>query len=293
MGFGGTSVGGIVNNRKFFGSSMLPGVDHLPHTLDIEHNAFSRGLPQWGAHLANELERLIALHDASTIAAVIVEPISGSAGVILPPVGYLKRLREICDKNDILLIFDEVITGFGRIGKPFASLAFDVTPDLMTTAKGLTNGAVPMGAVFAHRKVYDAFMQGPENAIELFHGYTYSAHPVACAAALATLEVYTREGLLTRAASLAPEWENAVHSLRGLPHVLDVRNYGLIGAVELESRAGKPGARAFEVFLECFERGVLVRQTGDIIAMSPPLIIDSKQIAHIVETLGAVIRKTA
>jgi beta-alanine--pyruvate transaminase len=293
VGFGGMSVGGIVNNRKFFGSSMLPGVDHLPHTLDIEHNAFSRGLPQWGAHLANELERLIALHDASTIAAVIVEPISGSAGVILPPIGYLKRLREICDKNDILLIFDEVITGFGRIGRPFASLAFDVTPDLMTTAKGLTNGAVPMGAVFAHRKVYDAFMQGPENAIELFHGYTYSAHPVACAAALATLDVYTKEGLLTRAASLAPEWENAVHSLRGLPHVIDVRNYGLIGAVELEPRAGKPGARAFEVFLECFERGVMVRQTGDTIAMSPPLIIDSKQIAHLIETLGAVIRKTA
>jgi beta-alanine--pyruvate transaminase len=293
VGFGGMSVGGIVNNRKFFGSSMLPGVDHLPHTLDIEHNAFSRGLPQWGAHLANELERLIALHDASTIAAVIVEPISGSAGVILPPIGYLKRLREICDKNDILLIFDEVITGFGRIGKPFASLAFDVTPDLMTTAKGLTNGAVPMGAVFAHRKVYDAFMQGPENAIELFHGYTYSAHPVACAAALATLDIYAKDGLLTRAASLASEWENAVHSLRGLPHVIDVRNYGLIGAVELESRPGKLGARAFEVFLECFERGVMVRQTGDTIAMSPPLIIDSKQIAHIVETLGAVIRKTA
>ena len=293
VGFGGTSVGGIVNNRKFFGASMLPGVDHLPHTLDIEHNAFSRGLPQWGAHLANELERLIALHDASTIAAVIVEPISGSAGVILPPIGYLKRLREICDKNDILLIFDEVITGFGRIGKPFASLAFDVTPDLMTTAKGLTNGAVPMGAVFAHRKIYDAFMQGPENTIELFHGYTYSAHPVACAAALATLDVYAQEGLLTRAASLAPEWENAVHSLRGLPHVIDVRNYGLIGAVELEPRAGKPGARAFEVFLECFERGVMVRQTGDIIAMSPPLIVDSKQIAHIIETLGAVIRKTS
>jgi beta-alanine--pyruvate transaminase len=293
VGFGGMSVGGIVNNRKFFGSSMLPGVDHLPHTLDIEHNAFSRGLPQWGAHLANESERLIALHDASTIAAVIVEPISGSAGVILPPVGYLKRLREICDKNDILLIFDEVITGFGRIGKPFASLAFDVTPDLMTTAKGLTNGAVPMGAVFAHRKVYDAFMQGPENAIELFHGYTYSAHPVACAAALATLDIYAKEGLLTRAASLASEWENAMHSLRGLPHVIDVRNYGLIGAVELEPRAGKPGARAFEVFLECFERGVMVRQTGDTIAMSPPLIIDSKQIAHIVETLGAAIRKTS
>ena len=293
VGFGGMSVGGMVNNRKFFGASMLPGVDHLPHTLDIEHNAFSRGLPQRGAHFANELERLIALHDASTIAAVIVEPIAGSAGVILPPIGYLKRLREICDKHDILLIFDEVITGFGRIGKPFAAQAFDVTPDLMTTAKGLTNGALPMGAVFAHRKIYDAFMQGPENAIELFHGYTYSAHPVACAAALATLDLYVKEGLLSRAASLAAEWENAVHSLRGLPHVLDVRNYGLIGAVELEPRAGKPGTRAFEVFLECFERGVMVRQTGDTIAMSPPLIIDSKEIARLVETLSGVLRETA
>ena len=287
------SVGGIVNNRKFFAASMVPGVDHLPHTLDIEHNAYSRGLPQWGAHLANELERLIALHDASTIAAVIVEPIAGSAGVILPPIGYLKRLREICDKHDILLIFDEVITGFGRIGKPFASQAFDVIPDLMTTAKGLTNGALPMGAVFAQRRIYDAFMQGPEGGIELFHGYTYSAHPVACAAALATLDVYAKEGLLTRAASLAPEWEDAVHSLRGLPHVIDVRNYGLIGAVELEPRAGKPGTRAFEVFLKCFERGIMVRQTGDTIAMSPPLIIESKQIERLVETLAAVIRETA
>src|ERR1700742_2711685 len=279
VGFGGMSVGGMVNNRKFFGSSMLPGVDHLPHTLDIEHNAFTRGLPQWGMHLANELERLIALHDASTIAAVIVEPISGSAGVVLPPVGYLKRLREICDKNDILLIFDEVITGFGRIGKPFAAQVFDVTPDLMTTAKGLTNGAVPMGAVFAHRKIYDAFMQGPENAIELFHGYTYSAHPLACAAALATLDVYAKESLLTRAASMAAEWEDAVHSLRARPHVIDIRNYGLIGAVELEPRAGKPGARAFEVFLECFERGVMVRVTGDTIALSPPLIVETAQTA--------------
>jgi beta-alanine--pyruvate transaminase len=293
VGFGGMSVGGMVNNRKIFGSSMLPGVDHLPHTLNTEHNGFSRGLPQWGAHLAEELERLIALHDASTIAAVIVEPIAGSAGVVLPPIGYLERLREICAKHDILLIFDEVITGFGRVGKPFASQAFDVTPDLMTTAKGLTNGAIPMGAVFAHRKIYDALMQGPENAIELFHGYTYSAHPVACAAALATLEVYIKEGLLTRAASLASEWESAVHSLRGLPHVRAVRNYGLIGAVELEPRTGKPGARAFDVFLKCFERGVMVRQTGDTIAMSPPLIIESKQIARIVETLAVAVREAA
>ena len=290
VGFGGMSVGGMVNNRKAFAGSMLPGVDHLQHTLDLGHNAFSRGLPHWGAHLANELERLIALHDASTIAAVIVEPISGSAGVILPPVGYLKRLREICDKHDILLIFDEVITGFGRVGKPFAALAFAVTPDLMTTAKGLTNGSIPMGAVFAQRKIYDAFMQGPENAIELFHGYTYSAHPAACAAALATLDIYAKEGLLTRAATLSAQWEDAVHSLRGVPAVIDVRNYGLIGAVELEPRAGKPGARAFDVFIKCFERGVMVRQTGDVIAMSPPLIIEPKQIARIVETLAEVIR---
>ncbi len=293
VGFGGTSVGGMVNNRKFFSGSMLPGVDHLPHTLDIAHNAFSRGLPHWGMHLANELERLIALHDASTIAAVIVEPISGSAGVILPPTGYLKRLREICDKHDILLIFDEVITGFGRVGKPFAALAFDVTPDLMTTAKGLTNGAIPMGAVFSHRKIYDAFMQGPETVIELFHGYTYSAHPAACAAALATLDIYAKEGLLTRATTLSPQWEDAVHSLRGVPNVIDVRNYGLIAGIELEPRAGKPGARAFEVFLKCFERGVMVRQTGDVIALSPPLIIEPKQIAQIIETLTGVIRETA
>ena len=293
VGFGGMSVGGMVNNRKFFAGALLPSVDHLPHTLDIGHNAFSRGLPHWGMHLANELERLIALHDASTIAAVIVEPIAGSAGVILPPAGYLKRLREICDKHDILLIFDEVITGFGRIGKPFASQVFDVTPDLMTTAKGLTNGAIPMGAVFAQRKIYDAFMQGPENAIELFHGYTYSAHPAACAAALASLDVYTREGLLTRAAELAPTWEEAVHSIRGPANVVDIRNFGLIGAVELEPRPGKPGARGFEVFLKCFERGVLVRVTGDTIALSPPLILEEKQITQIVETLAGAIRDTA
>jgi beta-alanine--pyruvate transaminase len=293
VGFGGISVGGIVNNRKAYSANMIPGVDHLPHTLDIEHNAYSRGLPPWGAHLANELERLVALHDASTIAAVIVEPISGSAGVILPPVGYLKRLREICDKHDILLIFDEVITGFGRVGAPFAAQAFDVTPDLMTTAKGLTNGAIPMGAVFAHRKVHDAFMHGPEHLVELFHGYTYSAHPAACAAALATLDIYAREGLLKRAATLSSPWENAVHSLKGLPHVIDIRNYGLIGAVELEPRPGKPGTRAFEVFLKCFERGVMVRQTGDTIAMSPPLIIEPAQMGKIVEVLGGALRDTA
>jgi beta-alanine--pyruvate transaminase len=292
VGFGGMSVGGMVNNRKAFATCMVPGVDHLSHTLDIEHNAYSRGLPQWGKHMADQLESLVALHDASTIAAVIVEPISGSAGVILPPVGYLKRLREICDKNDILLIFDEVITGFGRVGRPFAAQAFDVTPDLMTTAKGLTNGAIPMGAVFAHRRVHDAFMQGPEHLVELFHGYTYSAHPAACAAALATLDIYAKESLLTRAAELAPRWENAVHSLKGLPHVVDIRNYGFIGAVELEPRPGKPATRAFDVFLKCFERGVMVRQTGDTIAMSPPLIIEPAQMARLVEVVGQAIRDT-
>jgi beta-alanine--pyruvate transaminase len=293
VGFGGISVGGIVNNRKFFSSAMIPGVDHMPHTLDLEHNAYSRGLPQWGAHIANDLERIIALHDASTIAAVIIEPISGSAGVILPPVGYLQRIREICTKHDILLIFDEVITGFGRVGSPFAAQQFEVTPDLMTLAKGLTNGAVPMGAVFAQRRIYDAFMQGPENAIELFHGYTYSAHPIACAAGLATLDIYRREGLLRRAATLAPHLENAVHSLKGLPNIIDIRNYGLIGAVEFESRPGKPGTRAYDVFMKCFERGVLVRAAGDVIAVSPPLIVEEKQIDRIFEVLGQAMRETA
>jgi beta-alanine--pyruvate transaminase len=289
VGFGGISVGGIVNNRKFFGS-LLPGVDHLRHTLDHEHNAFSRGLPEWGAHLADDLERLVALHDASTIAAVIVEPVQGSAGVILPPKGYLKRLRDICDRHGILLIFDEVITGFGRLGAPFGAQFFDVMPDMITSAKGLTNGAIPMGAVFVTKQIYDAFMQGPENAIELFHGYTYSAHPVACAAGLATLDIYLREELLTRARLLSDEWERAVHSLRGAPHVIDIRNIGLIGAIELEPRPNAPGARAYETLVKCYERGLLVRVTGDTIALSPPLIIERDQIEMIVATLGEVLR---
>ena len=289
VGFGGISVGGIVNNRKFFGS-LLPGVDHLRHTLDHEHNAFSRGLPEWGAHLADDLERLVALHDASTIAAVIVEPVQGSAGVILPPKGYLERLRDICDRHGILLIFDEVITGFGRLGAPFGAQFFDVMPDMITSAKGLTNGAIPMGAVFITKQIYDAFMQGPENAIELFHGYTYSAHPVACAAGLATLDIYLREELLTRARLLSDEWERAVHSLRGVPHVIDIRNIGLIGAIELEPRPNAPGARAYETLVKCYERGLLVRVTGDTIALSPPLIIERDQIETIVATLGEVLR---
>ncbi len=291
VGFGGISVGGMVNNRKFFGS-MLPGVDHLRHTLDLEHNAFTRGLPEWGAHLADDLERLVALHDASTIAAVIVEPVAGSAGVVLPPKGYLQKVRAICDKYGILLIFDEVITGFGRLGAPFGAQYFDVMPDIVTTAKGLTNGAIPMGAVFVRKHIYDAFMQGPENAIELFHGYTYSAHPVACAAALATQEIYRRDALLTRGAQLAKQWEDAVHSLRGLPNVIDIRNLGLVAGIELQSRTGAPGARAYEVFLKAYEKGILIRFTGDILALSPPLIIEPKQIDELIGTLAEVIRAT-
>jgi len=288
VGFGGISVGGMVNNRKFFGA-MLPGVDHLPHTHDLSHNAFSRGEPEWGAHLADDLERLVALHDASTIAAVIVEPVAGSTGVLIPPRGYLKRLREICDRHGILLIFDEVITGFGRLGQPFAAQYFDVLPDMVTAAKGLTNGAVPMGAVFVRKPIYDAFMSGPAGAIELFHGYTYSAHPVACAASLATQQIYRREGLLTRGAELAAAWEDAVHSLRGKPFVIDARNLGLVAGVELEPIQGKPTARAFDVFLKCFERGVMIRTTGDTIALSPPLIIEPEHIDQIFGTLGEVL----
>lgn len=289
VGFGGMSVGGIAPNRKMWSTALIPGVDHLPHTHLLAENAFSRGLPQRGAHLADELERIVTLHDASTIAAVIVEPIAGSTGVLLPPRGYLQRLREICDRHGILLIFDEVITGFGRTGAPFAAEEFGVTPDIITCAKGLTNGCVPMGGVIVKREIHDAFMQGPDG-IELFHGYTYSAHPVACAAALATLEIYEREGLLTRAQTLAKTWEEAAHELRGLPHVIDVRNYGLILGLELESLPGKPGARGFDVFVKCFERGALVRQTADIIALSPPLIIEPNQIAQLFEILSAVLR---
>lgn len=289
VGFGGTSVGGMVNNRKFFGT-LLPGVDHLRHTHDLEHNAFSCGVPEWGAHLADDLERLVALHDASTIAAVIVEPVAGSAGVLLPPKGYLQRLRSICDKHGILLIFDEVITGFGRLGAPFGAQYFDVMPDMITAAKALTNGAIPMGAVFVRKHVYDAFMKGPENAIELFHGYTYSAHPAACAAGLAVQDIYQREGLLTRASSLAKTWEEAVHSLRGVPRVIDIRNLGLVAGIELESRCGAPGARAYEIFVKAFEKGILIRTTGDTIALSPPLIIEPAQIDQLVTTLAELIK---
>ncbi|HZT55070.1 MAG TPA: aspartate aminotransferase family protein [Burkholderiaceae bacterium] len=292
VNFGGTTVGGIVGNRKTFGP-LLPGTDHIRHTHDLARNAFARGLPEHGAELAEDLERLVALHDASTIAAVIVEPVAGSTGVLLPPKGYLKRLREICDKHGILLIFDEVITGFGRVGSPFAAQQFDVAPDMMTVAKGITNGCVPMGAVFARQAIHDVFMTGPEHLIEFPHGYTYSAHPLACAAALGTLDTYAEEGLLTRAATMAPVFENALHSLRGVPHVIDVRNIGLVGGIELEPVAGQPGKRAFDVFLECWERGVLIRTTGDTIALSPPLIVESAHIDQMVSTIADVLKKNA
>jgi len=291
VGFGGISVGGMVANRKVWPAAMIPGVDHLRHTHDPARNSFVRGLPAHGAEFADDLERLVALHDASTIAAVIIEPIAGSTGVLLPPQGYLKRIRQICDKHGLLLIFDEVITGFGRTGSPFAAQEFDVVPDIITCAKGLTNGAIPMGAVLVSKNIYDAFMQGPPGAIELFHGYTYSAHPTACAAGLATLAVYEREKLLTRARQMAPAFEQAVHSLRGLPHVIDVRNYGLVAGIELDSIAGSPGARAFGVYLKCFERGLLIRTTGDIIALSPALIIEPKHIDELIGILSAALKE--
>jgi beta-alanine--pyruvate transaminase len=288
VGFGGISVGGIANNRKFFGS-LLAGVDHLPHTHDLSRNAFSRGEPEWGVHFADALEPLVALHDKSTIAAVIVEPVAGSTGVLIPPKGYLKRLREICDKHQLLLIFDEVITGFGRLGAPFASHYFDVVPDMITLAKGLTNAAVPMGAVLVRDEIYDAFMKGPEG-IELFHGYTYSGHPLACAAGNAALDIYREEGLFTRGAELARYWEDALHQLRGLPQVIDIRNLGLVGAIELEPIAGKPTERAVAAFRKAFDKGVLIRTTGDTIALSPPLIVEKSQIDQIAETLREVLK---
>jgi beta-alanine--pyruvate transaminase len=288
VNFGGISVGGIVTNRKMFGT-LLGGVDHMAHTHLPELNSYSKGLPEHGANLADELERIVALHGAETIAAVIVEPVAGSTGVILPPKGYLKRLRELTKKHGILLIFDEVITGFGRLGAPFAAQYFDVLPDMMTTAKGLTNGVIPMGAVLTTADVHDAFMQGPEGMIELFHGYTYSGNPVACAAALATLDIYKEEGLFERTDAIAPYWEAALHSLKGARHVKDIRNLGLIGAVELEPIEGQPTKRAFQAFLNAYEKGILIRTTGDIIAMSPPLIINESQIDQLINTLRDVI----
>jgi beta-alanine--pyruvate transaminase len=292
VNFGGISVGGMVANRKMFGS-LLAGVDHIRHTHDPGRNSFCVGQPEHGAELADDLERLVALHDASTIAAVIVEPIAGSTGVLLPPKGYLERLRAICDKHGILLIFDEVITGFGRTGAPFAAQTFGVTPDMITCAKGLTNGAVPAGAVICKQGLYDAFMQGPEHLIEFFHGYTYSAHPLACAAGLATLETYADDGLLTRAKDMAGTFADAVHSLKDLPNVIDIRNFGLVAGIELAPLPGEPAKRAFNVFLDCWEQGVLLRTTGDTVALSPPLIIEKAHIERIVDVLTRAIRNNA
>jgi beta-alanine--pyruvate transaminase len=293
IGFGGTSVGGVPNNRRVFSPVMIPGVDHLPHTHDLTRNAFSRGQPEHGAELADALEGLVALHGGENIAAVIVEPVAGSAGVLVPPKGYLERLRAICDKHGLLLIFDEVITGFGRLGAPFAAQYFDVQPDIMTLAKGLTNGAIPMGAVVTRQEIYETVMQGPEHIIEFAHGYTYSGHPVACAAGLATLDIYEKEALFDRAASLAPIWEDALHSLKGLPHIIDIRNIGLMAGIELASREDGIGKRAYDVFVDCFRTGLQLRVTADTLAMSPPLIIEESDIAYIADKLGAAIRRVA
>jgi len=289
VNFGGMSVGGMPANRKMFGN-LVAGVDHLRHTHGITGNEFSKGQPENGAEYADDLIRMIELHDASTIAAVIVEPLAGSAGVILPPKGYLERLRKICDEHGILLIFDEVITAFGRLGSPFAVNHFGVEPDLVTTAKALANGVIPMGAVFVQDKIYDAFMTGPENMVEFFHGYTFSGNPMACAAALGTLDTYEEEGLLTRGAELSDYWQDAVHSLKGLPNVIDLRNIGLIAGIELAPRPGAPTARAFEAFLKAYEAGLLIRTTGDTIALSPPLIIEKSHIDFAFDTLRTIIK---
>ncbi len=289
VNFGGISVGGIVTNRKMFGT-LLTGVDHMPHTHQPGKNSFTRGEPEHGGDIATELERIVTLHDASTVAAVIVEPVAGSTGVLIPPKGYLQKLREICTKHGILLIFDEVITGFGRLGAPFAAQYYDVKPDMITAAKGLTNGVIPMGAVFVTSEIHDAFMNGPEHMIEFFHGYTYSGNPIASAAALATLDTYKEEGLLTRAAELSDYWADALHSLKDCPNVIDIRNTGLIGAIELDPIAGEPTKRAFTAFLKAYESGLLIRTTGDIIALSPPLIIEKQHIDELFGKLRTILQ---
>jgi beta-alanine--pyruvate transaminase len=291
VGFGGMSVGGIPANRKTYGS-ILPRVDHLPHTHNLERNAFSRGQPAWGAHLAEDLEtRIIALHDASNIAAVIVEPVAGSTGVLVPPRGYLEKLRAICDKHGLLLVFDEVITGFGRTGRAFAAETFGVVPDMITFAKGVTSATVPMGGVIVRREIYNTVVNNaPPGMVELFHGYTYSGHPLASAAAEATLALYHEEKLFERARETAPYFEDALHQLRGVGNVVDIRNFGLMAGIELEPVPGKPGARGFAAFLQCFEQGIMTRVTGDIIALSPPLIINRSQIDELVGTIGKVLR---
>ncbi|SIQ27987.1 beta-alanine--pyruvate transaminase [Rhizobium sp. RU20A] len=288
VNFGGISVGGIVANRKMFGT-LLTGVDHMPHTHQLSKNAFTKGQPEHGADLAEELERIVTLHDASTVAAVIVEPVAGSTGVLIPPKGYLQKLRDICTKHGILLIFDEVITGYGRLGAPFAAQFFDVKPDIIVTAKGLTNGVIPMGAVFVTSEIHDAFMNGPEHMIEFFHGYTYSGNPIASAAALGTLDTYRDEGLLTRAGEMAAYWEEKLHAMADCPNVIDIRNIGLIGAIELKPIDGEPTKRAFNAFLNAYNDGLLIRTTGDIIALSPPLIISKDEIDELFDKLRKVL----
>jgi beta-alanine--pyruvate transaminase len=293
VGFGGISVGGIVNNRKFFGS-LLAGVDHLPHTYNRAEQAFSRGEPEWGAHLADDLERIVTLHDASTIAAVVVEPMAGSTGVLPPPKGYLQRLRQICDRHGILLIFDEVITGFGRLGFAFAAERYGVVPDMITFAKGVNSGTVPMGGVIVRKGIHDAFMKGPEHVIELFHGYTYSAHPLACAAALATQDIYREEKLFERARDLEETWADAMFSLQSLPNVVDIRTLGLVGAIDLASKPDAFGARAYEAMERGFhDIGIMMRVTGDTIALSPPLVISHDEIGELVDKMTRVIKAVA
>ena len=277
VGCGGISVGGMVKNRMYFGS-MLNGVDHLRHTHNLELNAFSKGEPEHGAELADDLERLVQLHDASTIAAVIVEPIAGSTGALPPPKGYLKRLRELCTKHDILLIFDEVVTAFGRMGKATGSEFFGVTPDIISCAKGITNATIPMGATIVQDFIYESMMENADAPIELFHGYTYSGHPVACAAALATLDIYKEEGLFDNAAHIAPVIEEAAHSLKGTKHIIDIRNLGVIAALELEPKNGAVGVRGFETMKKAWDLGLMVRANGDTLAFSPPLIINDSQV---------------
>jgi beta-alanine--pyruvate transaminase len=290
VNFGGMSVGGIVPNRKVFSANLIPGVDHICHTLDLEHNAFSRQQPEWGAHLADDLERVAALHDGSNIAAVIVEPVAGSAGVIPPPLGYLEKLREICDRHGILLIFDEVITAFGRVGKAFAAERFGVTPDIITTAKGLTNGVIPMGSVLVRKNVHEAFMQGPESMVELFHGYTYSGHPVAAAAGLATMDVYAEEGTFEQAASLEKTFEDILHSFADHDKVIDVRNFGLMGAIELAPRDGAPGARGLEIHKKCFwDEHLVIRNGMDTLQFAPFLNSDVDEMQQSFEAIRRVI----
>ncbi len=291
VGFGGITVGGIVPNRKFFGT-LLAGADHLPHTYNREQQAFSKGEPAWGAHLADELERIVQLHDASTIAAVMVEPMAGSTGVLPPPQGYLKRLRQICDKYGILLIFDEVITGFGRLGAPFAAERYDVIPDMITFAKGVTSGAVPMGGVITRKGIHDTFMNGADNVIELFHGYTYSGHPLACAAGLATLDLYREENLFERSKQMEPYWYDAVMSLKGTPGVLDIRCVGLTAAFDLASKPDGVGQRGYAAMEHAFhDYGMMLRFTGETLAVTPPLTLEKKDVDFIVDVIGKCIKR--